>query len=283
MDKKQFVIKILFAIPTSILAYGVYRLLNYLVFELITYIYWVDIWWKTEHFLYNILIGIFAAYFFAEVLSWFHQKTNDKLVGYLESCFLVWLFIMWGMVSNSQYYLIIIESKVLEICLLIICLAVMVIVSLLRKKNRYCFPKEWKMRNVLIIITLSFWVYSWILLVLYFMIDKLAYVITGILFTFCFVAFHRISKEKYLWKITRVYALAMSVVMIISGIYIYQQLQFHTDTLEKLVRIVLWQNGAYITFGIAMLLGELIAWISHIGREFEKKIIEKRNAQNKEE
>ena len=137
MDKKQFVIKILFAIPTSILAYGVYRLLNYLVFELITYIYWVDIWWKTEHFLYNILIGIFAAYFFAEVLSWFHQKTNDKLVGYLESCFLVWLFIMWGMVSNSQYYLIIIESKVLEICLLIICLAVMVIVSLLRKKNRY--------------------------------------------------------------------------------------------------------------------------------------------------
>ena len=70
--------------------------------------------------------------------------------------------------------------------------------------------------------------------------------------------------------------------MIISGIYIYQQLQFHTDTLEKLVRIVLWQNGAYITFGIAMLLGELIAWILHIGREFEKKIIEKRNAGTQE-
>lgn len=34
----------------------------------------------------------------------------------------------------------------------------------------------------------------------------------------------------------------------------------------------------YLSFGFAFLIGELIAWILHIGREFEKKIIEKRNA-----
>ena len=39
----------------------------------------------------------------------------------------------------------------------------------------------------------------------------------------------------------------------------------------------------YFLFGGFVLLGELIAWILHIGREFEKKIIGKRNAQNKEE
>lgn len=263
-NTKQVIKKTLLSFLISILAYKLYTIGSFMFMSLSM----VGILGECDSVVANVLEDIMSFYIIGMLVLKLHQKTEGKLVGYLESSFLIWIVLIW---INVRTYPMIIFWFVLLI-------------------TGILYQKVKKINSIFYSIIFFILCYSWylnFLVVISLIIEYIpALIVTFILYLLLFSVMGYKKKRQFQRDFFIIYGIwgCIEVIGLLTGIG--QELL--NDFAKLGVEAILYMLEdvpfilIYLSFGFAFLIGELIAWILHIGREFEKKIIGKRNARTQE-
>ena len=202
--------RIIFVIPASMLLYVLYLLIDFFL-----------------AFLFNILLEshiivseTVSCFLVGMLLLKLHEKTEGKLIGYLEGSFLIWIVLNLTTILKQEILLKKIYWAQIGKYQMFLFLIVLLLTSYMFIKVKY---KQSKLRDVMTVITLLLFTYSvyWFatmpLHIAFSMDIQFAAIILCVPLTIFFLIIEYISKRRNKWKLF-IYYLGMSC---IGGILLY--------------------------------------------------------------
>ena len=248
MEKEKKIKKFLLAILLGILWCIVGSIFNFLFCAAAVYPY---IFSPYEIFLVE-------GYFMVMIIYYFHQTTNKMWTNYLESGLLLVFCIVegWFLYMDRQGFdsIVVLGDRFMPICIM----AVLVSFFLNKwKQGQAILYKIEKMNKSVCIILFGFFCYLGTIIIGGFIFDyQLLLKILSIIIIFYIIIARKILKREYRWKLFRAYISVFIILffkvclMQVSDIYVYGYCDFEDFLMSA------------IPYGIAVAIGELIAWLS---------------------
>lgn len=261
----QIIKKTLISFFISIFVYELYALISFSFVSLPLFETLMEV---AGEFI-NGLEGIMSFYIIGMLVLTLHQKTEGNFIGYLESIFLLWVVLLW--VNDKDYSMIKFWF-------------VLIIAGIIYKKVK-------KISSIFYSIAFFVLCYSWYLdfVMIFSLISEfpLALIVTFILFTVCFSVIECKTRRRYQKDFIVIYGIWGCIQIVGSLICVWRELinDFAIHGIKAFLNII--ENDyciqIYFVFGVAFLVGTLIAWGIDKVDESDRKIAERKNAQNKEE
>lgn len=265
-DKKQKMIYIFSAIPASLSAYVIYRLVHAVLLKIVVLLFIAPNLWEMNNICFDILMEILSGFCFATLLQNFHKKTKGMMVGYMEVGSLIWLPVLWiGLNENSRWINTFCNAE-MEKWLLPVFLFILVTVSLYYKKNKT--PRKTKIGLLLLGVIFSYEIYYALILcisIANFSNFELALIVSSIIFSIFFFVIHQLSKGKIIKQLLIAYAVFLSGLLLLCGIYIAQEWNIGSpvlnqkDYLEELIKDMVPNLEMYLAYGFSIAAGGVLA------------------------
>ncbi|MBD5545083.1 MAG: hypothetical protein HDR01_12835 [Lachnospiraceae bacterium] len=265
-NKKQKLICIFSAIPASLSAYVIYRLVNVVLLEIIVQLFIAPNLWEMDNICFDILMEILGGFCFAILLQNFHQKTKGMLIGYMEAVFLLWIPVLWIGLNGNSKWINTFHNAASEKWLLPVFLFILIAVSLYYKKNKS--PRKTKTGLLLLGIMFSYGIYYVLILcisIANFSNFELALIISSIIFSIFFFVIQQLSKGKIIKQLLMAYAVFLSGLLLLCGIYIAQEWNIGSpvlnqkDYLEELIKDMVPNLEMYFAYGFSIAAGGILA------------------------
>lgn len=266
--KKQKMISILLAVPASLLAYGIYRLVHSVVLVVIVQLFIAPNFWEMDNVFFDILIEIVSGCWFVALLRRFHQKTRGMLIGYMEAGFLLWMPLLWNGLYENRKWIHTFNVAEIKKWLLPIFLFIMIGVSSYCKRKKNEIPKERNMGLPFFLVIFSYGIYYVVILcisIANFSDFDLALISACGIFSVYFFVIHRLSKGKISKQLLMAYAVFLSGLLFLCGIYIAQEWNIGSlvlnqkDYLEELIKDMVPNLEMYFAYGFSIVAGGILA------------------------
>lgn len=264
-NKKQKIIHIFFVIPASLSAYVIYRLVHVVLLETVVLLFIAPNLWEMNNICFDILMEILSGFCFAILLQKFHQKTKGMMVGYMEAVFLLWLPVLWIGLNENSKWINTFRNAEREKWLLPVFLFILIAVSLYYKKNKT--PRKTKIGLLILGVIFSYEIYYVLILcisIANFSNFELALIISSIIFSIFFFTIQQLSKGKIIKQLLKAYAVFLSGLLLLGGIYIAQEWNIGSPVLnqknylEELIKDMVPNLEMYLAYGLSIATGGIL-------------------------